>query len=513
MQYAEAIRTILSNSATPMTPQLISDQIRLNYPNLYNSSSAIKTVSKGHSPDLHSAMVSRIYSAIASSPLYIIDRTVEPILVRLSSVIPKAPKHINPFFTNVLNIKLVHSRQSWGAYDQIRDLVVLRVWQDQIFESNGKDRINVLLVANQSDKFGYTERTKHLELMNDGVPGYAIICTSKNVEDKREIHSFNDKYIFKLGLPVNTGDSISCEIEDEIPLSKFLLESEKRSINAKISNLLSNNSIYTREELKLIIGTQDASIRNGVFHPRGFASVCLFVTEDKSKDRTQYIDFLDGDTLQWQGQQQGRTDALIIDHAKNSLELLLFYRKERYEHPGGGFEYIGQFSYVQSSGKHPTSFVLQRVKSDLEKIAEDLEAGAEFDVKNSTDGRKKILASVVRRQGQRAFRKNLLVAYEGACAVTECRIEEILEAAHIMPYRGAHTNHVTNGVLLRADIHTLFDLKMIRIDPVSLMIVVDPKLSSSEYGRYNGNYLRLPKILSARPSADALLAAFNAEDE
>lgn len=55
-------------------------------------------------------------------------------------------------------------------------------------------------------------------------------------------------------------------------------------------------------------------------------------------------------------------------------------------------------------------------------------------------------------------------AYERRCAVTGCTVEAVLEAAHISPYRGDHTNDVTNGLLLRADIHTMFDCGLIKVD-------------------------------------------------
>lgn len=79
------------------------------------------------------------------------------------------------------------------------------------------------------------------------------------------------------------------------------------------------------------------------------------------------------------------------------------------------------------------------------------------------DARKKIIREIVRRQGQQAFRKKLLKSYQGCCAISGCDIGEALEAAHISPYRGDYTNHVTNGILLRADLHTLFDLGLITV--------------------------------------------------
>lgn len=85
-----------------------------------------------------------------------------------------------------------------------------------------------------------------------------------------------------------------------------------------------------------------------------------------------------------------------------------------------------------------------------------------FDPDSIEDGRRRIERLVTLRQGQPGFRKKLLEAYR-RCAVTGCTIEAVLEAAHISPYRGTRTNHVTNGLLLRADIHTLFDLGLLRI--------------------------------------------------
>ena len=52
--------------------------------------------------------------------------------------------------------------------------------------------------------------------------------------------------------------------------------------------------------------------------------------------------------------------------------------------------------------------------------------------------------------------------YEGKCAVTGCDVPDVLQAAHIFPYMGPETNHPSNG-LLRADIHTLFDLGLIEL--------------------------------------------------
>jgi hypothetical protein len=121
--------------------------------------------------------------------------------------------------------------------------------------------------------------------------------------------------------------------------------------------------VYTRDDLRRMFGITDATLNTGIFHPPLTQSVWIFVTEKMAKDRTQYKNRLDGDILTWDGQTLGRKDPLIIEHAERNLEVLLFYREEKYEHPGAGFRYEGQFKYEKHSGSRPTQFVLRRVST------------------------------------------------------------------------------------------------------------------------------------------------------
>jgi hypothetical protein len=130
----------------------------------------------------------------------------------------------------------------------------------------------------------------------------------------------------------------------------------------RTSNHLTRGQIYTRQDLRNQFGITDATINTGIFQPKDHDSVWLFVTEQKTADRTQYKDRLVGDELRWQGQTEGRKDKLIIEHEADKLELLLFYREKPRMYPGAGFVYEGLFKYVSHDGEHPTSFVLRRVR-------------------------------------------------------------------------------------------------------------------------------------------------------
>ena len=115
-----------------------------------------------------------------------------------------------------------------------------------------------------------------------------------------------------------------------------------------------------------------------------------------------------------------------------------------------------------------------------------------------SDARDRILAEVVRRQGQGKFRQDLLKAYGGRCAVSGCAVEHVLEAAHIVPYRGRKSNVASNGILLRADLHTLFDLGHLSLCPVTLTVQIAPAINA-EYGKYSGRPLELPSSPQDRP--------------
>jgi hypothetical protein len=126
-----------------------------------------------------------------------------------------------------------------------------------------------------------------------------------------------------------------------------------------------------------------------------------------------------------------------------------------------------------------------------------------FDPSSIEDEREKILGQIRRRRGQPAFRRALLRIYGGQCAISDCSIESLLEAAHIHPYRGPDTNSVQNGLLLRADIHTLFDCGLITLS-ADLEVALSPRLANSEYAVFAGRRLRLPRARNERPSEFSL---------
>lgn len=127
-----------------------------------------------------------------------------------------------------------------------------------------------------------------------------------------------------------------------------------------------------------------------------------------------------------------------------------------------------------------------------------------FDASDDADRREKTMQAIAVRRGQATFRAKLLEAYGGRCCVTGCDLKDALEAAHISPYRGEHSNHAQNGLLLRSDMHTLFDLGLFAVDE-SYRLILAPQLHKSEaYRDFSGKRLLLPSDENLQPSRGAL---------
>ncbi len=110
------------------------------------------------------------------------------------------------------------------------------------------------------------------------------------------------------------------------------------------------------------------------------------------------------------------------------------------------------------------------------------------------------------RLGQGSFRIMVTEAYERRCAVTNERTLPPLDAAHIKPYSDSGLHIVNNGILLRRDLHALFDKGYVTVTP-SMKFEVSHRIKEEfengrDYYRLQGNALRLPANPANQPSQE-----------
>jgi putative restriction endonuclease len=115
------------------------------------------------------------------------------------------------------------------------------------------------------------------------------------------------------------------------------------------------------------------------------------------------------------------------------------------------------------------------------------------------DARVWTMKAVAQRRGQPLFRARLLYAYGSRFAITGCSAVEVLEAAHVLLYRGDHTDRTDNGLLLRADVHTSFDCGLLWVTE-ERTIALAPSLLRTDYSQLQGLPLRLPLAAENHPN-------------
>lgn len=115
----------------------------------------------------------------------------------------------------------------------------------------------------------------------------------------------------------------------------------------------------------------------------------------------------------------------------------------------------------------------------------------------------RVIRSYKQRKGQRQFSNNLFIVCKGKCCITGCSVPTVLHACHIIPHAQSGNNNTSNGLLLRSDIHDLFDLHLIGIHPITLKIHIKQELQKTEYASLNGKIL-LPRLDNKKPNREAL---------
>lgn len=146
-----------------------------------------------------------------------------------------------------------------------------------------------------------------------------------------------------------------------------------------------------------------------------------------------------------------------------------------------------------------------------ERLAPDPEAPRPFaheHVGSQPDDRYGAPALMQRRLGQGAFRLAVTDGYGRRCAVSGERTLPILDAAHVRPYAEGGTHDVSNGLLLRTDIHRLFDLGYVTLTERGRFAVSQRLKADFDNGEHyyamQDREIRVPLPGFAPPAVEAL---------
>jgi predicted restriction endonuclease len=107
--------------------------------------------------------------------------------------------------------------------------------------------------------------------------------------------------------------------------------------------------------------------------------------------------------------------------------------------------------------------------------------------------RGKKTSAVTVRPGQNKLREQLLRAYEGCCAVTGCSEPSAVQTAHIRSVENGGPDDIRNAILLESDVHDLWDVGKIYVEPTTYIIRVHPDVEWPDYRKLDGQKISLPR--------------------
>lgn len=107
----------------------------------------------------------------------------------------------------------------------------------------------------------------------------------------------------------------------------------------------------------------------------------------------------------------------------------------------------------------------------------------------AVDEQERPFEAIRMRRGLTSFRDKLISRYGARCMISGCTVLALLEACHVSRYQGPEDNHPANGILLRSDLHTLFDLDLIGLNPADMEVTIHTDLIGTEYEKFAGTRL------------------------
>jgi putative restriction endonuclease len=225
---------------------------------------------------------------------------------------------------------------------------------------------------------------------------------------------------------------------------------------------------YGRPTLAKLWGYESyRAFAKGVFTPKNLNVIALFVTKEKQDTLTQYNDYIDGNYLFWEGENQHGSDRRIIQAREKGTQIYLFYREIHHT----DFVYFGEVVLVDFSEQtsKPSEFLFEISIPELQLPASQPEVPV-FDRPMLEATETEVLTKS--RLGQGRFRKDVIRLW-GSCAVTGFQKITVLKASHIKPWNLSVDQERLdpyNGFLLLPNFDTLFDLGLISFENNGKMI-------------------------------------------
>jgi HNH endonuclease len=388
-------------------------------------------------------------------------------------------KSISRFFSD-LGLPLNNIRWSWGA--RSGDLLLLRTWADEFKKEGDVRRVTTLRGVGgyrNADSYGLDERYRHLEaLWAGGVAGYTVMATVVDPAVRpREIKDYRDDGVFSIErLEPRAEGSLAAVLGAFVSLKDLAVHAQTHRTAAGEGPFPADPSMNT--------GVSTNAFQLKIPGMRAwFEEVCRAegtITYGELMDRfgltffpmTSALGRLGHDCLR---EGEPVITAIVVDAKTKRCSdgILKEFGVEDDEAERQRCYAYWRAAKTAAPGT-PTTGPARAPAPDLTPVPiDDLEhRAARF-------------AQVEVRPQQAAFRNAVFRACGGRCVVSECSVPEALEAAHLdgRDWRAGH-NASGDGILLRRDLHTLYDRGLLTISDQGL-VKLDERVRSY-YSEWEG---------------------------
>lgn len=387
-------------------------------------------------------------------------------------------KAISRFFAD-LGYPLRNIRWSWGARNG--DSLLLRTWDDEY--AHKERRLAVLdrpELHRPSESFGLDERIVQLKaLWEGGVAGYTVIATVKDKgANPREIKDYRPDAVFALNsLEAQPDGSIIALVGDKVPVSD-------------LANHRNTHRTAAGQGAFLVGDSQRSGLSTDSYKQKIPAIRAWLIEVCQARGTVTYSDVMNRFALAFYPLRNAMSR---LGHdckdAGEPIITALIVDKETHRCSQGLFD---EFHIDDDELERERCHTLWAPKGERTPPVPGQAAPAEGPTKPTDDLEQRAarFAEVQTRQYQGTFRDAVFRACGGLCIVSGCAVPEALEAAHLLgrDWRQGH-NSAADGILLRRDLHNLYDRGLLRISDAGRVELSDDVLEY--YGEFNGTTVQM----------------------
>lgn len=359
-------------------------------------------------------------------------------------------------FFSRLGFPLRNIRQSWGARSDLG--VLLITWEDDLDGTKRFARVLGPRAKEQSGQ-GLNERVDHLRILwSGGLAGYTVLAKARDTKTRpREIASYDGENVRAIiSLVAQPDGSIWAELGDDVPVRRL----KKHAANHR---LIPGEGAFpvTRRPSKTFGASSAAYIAKLPAMRQWLIDVARRgSTVTYAEARVPF-----GMRSLEHRHAMDRIGHECVDAGEPILTSLIVDEKTGRCSKG----FIKEFRRDDNDERQDCYAFWSPLNSTLAKSIKGRKAAksalGKSHAEESLQARAARFARAAVRPDQAAFRRRVFMEHKGSCVVTGCSIPEALDAAHRegRNWRLGH-NSAADGLLLRKDIHALYDAKLISID-------------------------------------------------